>query len=153
MQRKSFCSLKIEKDTSQHSLSAINRLLKQLSSDVRPLRMRELIEILKRSHILLVRVQGKMKSDPYSIVGMGCLVEIHTPSGRSGRIEDVVIDKRHRGRSLGERLIKALIRRANDRGCRYVELTSRPQRKAANLLYQKLGLQRRETNVFRLPLP
>lgn len=113
---------------------------------------------------------------------------LFTPSGRSGRIEDVVIDEQHRGRGLGERLIKELIRRAKDRCCRYVELTvpartfgegirssaepkpiaekrpdatpaarggrftSRPQRKAANLLYQKLGFQRRETNVYRLSL-
>ena len=112
----------------------------------------ELLDVLKRSHILLVRIQGKMKRDHGLIIGMGCLVEIHTPSGRSGRIEDVVIDEQYRDRGLGERLIKGLIRRAKDRGCRYVELTSRPQRKTANLLYQKLGFQRRETNVYRLPL-
>jgi ribosomal protein S18 acetylase RimI-like enzyme len=152
VQRKPFCSLKNKKDISQHFLSAINRLLKQLSSDVRPLLMRELLLILKRSHILLVRIRGKKKNDPRLIIGMGCLVEIHTPSGRSGRIEDVVVDEQYRGRGLGERLIKELIRRAKDRGCRYVELTSRPQRKTANLLYQRLEFQRRETNVYRLPL-
>lgn len=152
MQRKHFYSLKNKKHTARHFLGAINRLLKQLSSDARPLRMHELVNVLKRSHILLLYRQGKMKSDTRLIIGMGCLVEIHTLSGRSGRIEDVVIDERHRGRGLGERVTKALIRHAKDLGCRYVELTSRPQRKAANLLYQKLGFQRRETTVYRLPL-
>lgn len=144
--------MKNEKYTSQHFLGAINRLLKQLSSGVRPLHMGELVNVLKQSQILVLYRQGKMKGDPCLIIGMGCLVEINTPSGRSGRIEDIVIDEQYRGRGLGERLVKALIRRAKNRGCRYVELTSRPQRKAANLLYQKLGFQRRETNSYRLPL-
>ena len=35
-------------------------------------------------------------------------------------------------------------------GCRTVDLTSRPSREAANRLYQRLGFQPRDTNVYRL---
>jgi hypothetical protein len=34
-----------------------------------------------------------------------------------------------------------------------VNLTSRPDRPAANRLYQRLGFEMRETNVYRLELP
>ena len=37
-------------------------------------------------------------------------------------------------------------------GLRHVDLTSRPAREAANALYQSLGYERRETNVYRLRL-
>jgi len=33
-----------------------------------------------------------------------------------------------------------------------VELTSRPSREAANRLYQRLGFERRDTNVYRFSI-
>jgi ribosomal protein S18 acetylase RimI-like enzyme len=38
--------------------------------------------------------------------------------------------------------------RAADAGVRDVELSSNPSREAANRLYQRLGFERRETNVY-----
>ena len=37
-------------------------------------------------------------------------------------------------------------------GATTVDLTSRPSREAANRLYQRLGFQRRDTNVYRYDL-
>ena len=37
-------------------------------------------------------------------------------------------------------------------GARTVDLTSRPDREAANRLYQRLGFERRTTNVYRRTL-
>ena len=45
-----------------------------------------------------------------------------------------------------------LAERAQAEGARTVDLTSRPDREAANRLYLRLGFARRETNVYRRTL-
>ena len=42
--------------------------------------------------------------------------------------------------------------RSNAQGARTVDLTSRPSREDANRLYQHLGFQRRDSNVYRFSL-
>jgi ribosomal protein S18 acetylase RimI-like enzyme len=64
-------------------------------------------------------------------------------------IEDVIVDADARGKGVGEALSREAIRIAASRGARTIELTSRPSREAANRLYQRLGFQPRETNVYR----
>ncbi|GAA3477383.1 hypothetical protein GCM10018966_019130 [Streptomyces yanii] len=41
---------------------------------------------------------------------------------------------------------------AADAGARTVDLTSRPSREAANLLYERAGFRRRESTVYRVTL-
>ena len=41
---------------------------------------------------------------------------------------------------------------ARGKGAKTVDLTSRPSREAANRLYQRIGFQPRETNVYRFDL-
>ena len=41
---------------------------------------------------------------------------------------------------------------ARDLGAKTVDLTSRPSREAANRLYQRIGFEPRETNVYRYSL-
>jgi ribosomal protein S18 acetylase RimI-like enzyme len=67
-------------------------------------------------------------------------------------IEDVVVDETLRGRGTGAALTQAGIALARERGAGAVNLTSRPSREAANRLYQRLGFQQRQTNVYILRL-
>jgi ribosomal protein S18 acetylase RimI-like enzyme len=53
---------------------------------------------------------------------------------------------------MGDALTREAIRRAALAGARTVDLTSRAGREAANRLYQKLGFELRETNVYRLSI-
>ena len=69
------------------------------------------------------------------------------------RIEDVVVDSSVRGRGAGEALSREALRIAGSLGARTVELTSRSSREAANRLYQRLGFQPRDTNVYRYSAP
>ncbi|MEO5581158.1 MAG: GNAT family N-acetyltransferase [Saprospiraceae bacterium] len=64
-------------------------------------------------------------------------------------IEDVVVDKNHRGKKIGEGLVLHAIQEARNSGIKWVDLTSRPYRMEANKLYLKLGFQKRETNAYR----
>jgi ribosomal protein S18 acetylase RimI-like enzyme len=53
---------------------------------------------------------------------------------------------------VGEALNRAALDRAREAGATTVDLTSRPSREAANRLYQRLGFEQRETNVYRITL-
>jgi ribosomal protein S18 acetylase RimI-like enzyme len=88
-------------------------------------------------------------SDQGDIVGMSTLVVFRIPTGLRAWIEDVVVDDSARRQGVGEALTLAMVARAGDLGCVTVDLTSRPSREAANTLYQKLGFDLRETNVYR----
>jgi ribosomal protein S18 acetylase RimI-like enzyme len=88
-------------------------------------------------------------SDQGEIVGIATLAVFRIPTGLRAWIEDVVVDDRARRQGVGEALTLAMVDRARDLGCITVDLTSRPSREPANALYQKLGFQRRETNVYR----
>ena len=87
------------------------------------------------------------------IVGCASLCVFMSPTGLKGSVEDVVVGEAYRGQHLGRRLLEAVIgyARAELRNVD-LHLTSRPQRVAANQLYQSLGFERRETNCYRLVL-
>ena len=86
------------------------------------------------------------------IVGAMILVLFPLPSGLRAWIEDVVVDESARGRGIGAALNRRAIEIARQAGARTVDLTSRPDREAANRLYARLGFNQRNTNVYRLEL-
>lgn len=86
------------------------------------------------------------------IVGTLTLALFRLPSGMRAWIEDVIVSETVRGRGCGEELTKAALDAARAAGARTVELTSRPSREAANRLYQRMGFQARDTNVYRYEL-
>ena len=90
--------------------------------------------------------------DEDRIVGMGTLAIVSLPEGERAQIEDVVVHETYRGQGLGEKISKQLIERARERKAGVATLSSRADRVAANKLYQKLGFEKWETNVYRLKL-
>jgi ribosomal protein S18 acetylase RimI-like enzyme len=68
------------------------------------------------------------------------------------RIEDVVVDTAARGQGVAAKLTRHALRLAQDAGARTVDLTSRPDREAANRLYERLGFQARESTVYRFAI-
>jgi ribosomal protein S18 acetylase RimI-like enzyme len=125
-------------------VEAVGRLLSQLSSSAAPLGADDLARIAGHEAVTLfvARSHG-------GIVGMLTLVTFPLPSGLRARIEDVVVDRAARGQGIGTALTNAALRLAEQRGARSVDLTSRPSRVAANRLYQQLGFQLRDSNVYR----
>lgn len=101
------------------------------------------------SHLLIAR-------DPQQgnrIVGSMCLAMFRIPTGLRAWIEDVVVDEAARGRGVGEKLNRRALDIAAEAGATSVDLTSRPSREAANRLYQRMGFEQRETNVYRYKQP
>ena len=86
------------------------------------------------------------------IIGAMVLVLYPLPSGLRAWISDVVVDAAARGRGVGAALNLRAVEIARAADARTVDLTSRPDRDAANRLYARLGFKRRATNVYRLDL-
>ena len=83
------------------------------------------------------------------IRGILTLVRYDIPTGTKFWIEDVVVDESQRGKGYGKGLMLHAIRYAGSLGARKIDLTARPERTAANRLYQDLGFIKRETNFYR----
>jgi ribosomal protein S18 acetylase RimI-like enzyme len=83
------------------------------------------------------------------VVGMLTLALFEIPTGVRAWIEDVVVDSAARGQGVAAQLVQAALDRAAHAGARTVDLTSRPDREAANRLYQRMGFEARATNVYR----
>jgi GNAT superfamily N-acetyltransferase len=134
------------REVSPGLVDAFARLIPQLSSSSPPPGPDELSDIVaSSSSILLVArtVEG-------GIVGSLTLALFRVPTGLRAWIEDVVVDENTRGAGVGEALVIAALKRAEQSGARSVDLTSRPSRHAANRLYQRLGFVARTTNVYRM---
>jgi ribosomal protein S18 acetylase RimI-like enzyme len=125
-------------------VDAAGRLLSQLSSAAAPLDADDLDRIVSHqaTTLFVARSDG-------TIAGMLTLVIYPLPSGLRARIEDVVVDKDARGRGVGSALTMAALDLAQAQGARSIDLTSRASRVEANRLYQQLGFQLRDSNVYR----
>ena len=126
-------------------VEAFARLIPQLSRSAPPPVEAELAEMIDApgTHALVARL------DDGPIVGALTLVLFRIPTGIRAWIEDVVVDEAVRGRGVGEALSRRALEVAGGAGARTVDLTSRPSRETANRLYERIGFERRDTNVYR----
>lgn len=130
---------------SSELVEALARLVPQLSSSSPAPSRSELEEIVTSpASVLLMAAEAGG-----AIVGSLTLVLFRIPTGVRAWIEDVVVDESARGAGAGEALVMAAVQRACDHGAKSVDLTSRPDRGAANRLYARLGFEARTTNVYR----
>ena len=90
--------------------------------------------------------------DQRDIVGTATVIVYTTPFWIKARIEDVVVDKASRGQGAGTALVNACLDIAREKGAQVAELQSRRSREAANRLYQRMGFELRESNLYRLVL-
>ena len=90
--------------------------------------------------------------DDERVVGMLTLITFEIPTAVRAWIEDVVVDETAREQGVAASLVQAALERAEAQGARTVDLTSRPDREAANRLYIRMGFEARATNVYRRTL-
>ena len=138
------------KKSDESALRDINNLLKQLVHDPATyvaVSMRALDEIIGNKNIILVTAK-----DGQRVVGIGLLLVVTKFRGRYGYIEDMMVDREYRGHGIGRAIAEFLIGVARKQQIKTLELSTRPSRVPANNLYQKLGFERKETNVYRLHL-
>ena len=137
-------------DVTPDVVAAFARLIPQLSRSSPPPEQEVLVELAEApgTVVLLARRRG----GEGGVIGSLTLVLFRIPTGLRAWIEDVVVDEDVRGSGVGEALNRTALDIARARGCKTVDLTSRPSREAANRLYQRLGFTRRDTNVYRYDL-
>jgi ribosomal protein S18 acetylase RimI-like enzyme len=132
---------------------AVALLVPQLSSTSSPPGLDELRRMIEDpATTLLLAVSGVESGTSGQVVGMLTLALFRLPTGIRAWIEDVVVDETARGAGVAAALTNAALDHARQLGARTVDLTSRPEREAANRLYSRLGFERRETNVYRYTL-
>ncbi|QJT03725.1 GNAT family N-acetyltransferase [Streptomyces asoensis] len=139
--------VEIAREASQELVDAFSRLLPQLSSTAKPLDYQAVDRMVScdANTVLIARTSER-------IVGTLTLVLLPLPSGLRARVEDVVVDNDARGQGLAGLLIEEALGIARQAGTRTVDLTSRPDRTAANRLYERLGFQARDSTVYRFPI-
>jgi len=130
--------------------AAFVRLMPQLSSSNPAPTRAQLTEMVTSPAITLL--VAREPDAEGAIVGSLTLAMFRIPTGRRAWIEDVVVDSAQRGKGVGEALTREALRVAQEAGAATVDLTSRPSREAANRLYQRIGFEKRETNVYRYSL-
>jgi ribosomal protein S18 acetylase RimI-like enzyme len=126
--------------------AAVAHLLPQVSSSPPPT-LEQLRQIIDDPATMLF-----VAYDDERLVGTLTLAAFRAPSGMRAWIEDVVVDDASRRTGVASALVTAALARAAEMGARTVDLTSRPQREAANRLYVRLGFEQRHTNVYRRTL-
>ena len=125
-------------------VDAFAHLIPQLSQSSPPPDAEQLAVLVDGADTVLfiARVDGV-------IIGSLTLAFYRIPTGLKAWIDDVVVDDAARGYGVGRLLNEAALAEAQRRGAKDVSLTSRPSREAANRLYQRIGFEVRETNVYR----
>jgi ribosomal protein S18 acetylase RimI-like enzyme len=138
-----------ENDNLVYSAEQINHLFKDLSRSGRGKQIDagELAAVLAHFnfHLYFVRIGNE-------IAGMGSLYFRQTLSRFTAYIEDVVVAERLQGQGLGGLLLDKLIYEARQNNVDVIELTSHPDRVAANAMYKKVGFIEPETNLYRMYL-
>lgn len=140
-------TIEIADEATTELVQAFAHLIPQLSKSSPPPTQEQVAEMVQApaSDVLVARLDG-------AIVGTLTLVTFRIPTGVRAWIEDVVVDDSARGHGVGDQLNRFALQVARDKGAKTVDLTSRPSREAANRLYQRIGFQPRDTNVYRYDL-
>ena len=131
-------------------VAAFERLIPQLSSSNPPPTRAEIGEMVASPAIVLLVARDPSRGN--EIVGALTLALFRIPTALRAWIEDVIVDTSCRGQGIGEALCQAAIEHARATGATTVDLTSRPEREAANRLYLRIGFEKRDTNVYRYNL-
>ena len=124
---------------------AMQRFLNQLTTSPMVLTESMFHQLLssENSHLFFI-----MKDE--QIAGMLTVGIYYSPTGGKAWIEDVVVDETFRGQGISKLLVAHAIEFVKSKQIPLLMLTSNPKRIAANKLYQAMGFERKETNVYRM---
>ncbi len=137
-------------DVDDDLVAGFGRLIPQLSSSNPPPDRSALAAIVDHPDVTLflardTDVDGRL-------IGSLTLVTFRIPTGLRAFIEDVVVDENTRRSGAATKLTHAALDKARSLGVATVDLTSRPSRDAANAMYQRLGFELRNSNLYRFEL-
>lgn len=141
-------TIEVANEVGDDIVEAFARLIPQLSRSAPPPSKAELQAIADHEACFLLVA----REDTGAVLGSLTLVIFPIPTAVRAWIEDVVVDDAARGKGVGELLNRRALEISAEHGAKTVDLTSRPSREAANRLYQRIGFEQRDTNVYRYAL-
>ncbi len=129
------------------NVSQIQQLLQQLTDRPVNFTSETLVHMFRNDSSYLL---GAVDEHNNRLVGILTLLLYHIPTGFKAHIDDVVVDIKERGKGIGEKLMREAMSISKEAGATQISLTSHARREAANRLYQRLGFELFETNVYTL---
>lgn len=128
---------------------ALNKLLTQLNTHATSLTKEDIENMISSpaNRLFVAR-----KKDNKEIVGMITLIIYRIPIWKKGWIEDLVVDGEYRNKGIATKLIQHAVENAKVDGVLSLNFTSRPERETANRLYERLGFEKRNTNMYWIKL-
>ncbi len=76
-----------------------------------------------------------------NLIASATLVLVKTATVSKGYIEDVVVNTIYRKLHIGEIMLEEAVKLGKARGCRYLQLTSKPKRPGTGCFYAKVGFE------------
>ncbi|WP_299530008.1 GNAT family N-acetyltransferase [Ulvibacterium sp.] len=140
-----YLSLLTPSDIDPKTENRIQILFKQLNAVRVPVSLNEILNPKNPVIIAYCTLENQ-------IVGVAAMAEYSVISGRKGWIEDVVVDEVHRGKGIGRKLMEFLIKQGRQKGISEILLFTGYHRKPAHQLYQNLGFQKKESQIYTLQL-
>jgi len=134
------------KKISLQDADRIRILVTKLGQRHKPLSDEDLQTMIDSSVTTILVVRNPKEKH---IVGMVTLAVYRIPYLKKAYLDDLIVDETHRGKGLGSKLIAAAMKLAEEKGAAYLDFTSHPSRTGANLLYEKLGFKKKESNAYR----
>lgn len=125
---------------------AILRLLPHLTSTKSLPSHEDIISLIRSESSTLW--MARYPDQTGEVAGMLTLAIYRVPTGLRSIVEDVVVHPKYRRLGIAREILQTAINFAREAGTNGVALTSNPKREAANLLYQSMGFDRRETNAY-----
>ncbi|MEM9674874.1 MAG: GNAT family N-acetyltransferase [Bacteroidota bacterium] len=122
----------------------IAKLDHQLNPNRTPLAITEVLNS-DTTYVFVYREQQQ-------IVGMATLTCYRVISGYKGWIEDVVVDKAHRGKGIGKQLTQAILEKARLLRLQRLFLYTEDEKQTAIHLYEQLGFTQKNSRLYFLAL-
>ncbi|MGI6572553.1 MAG: GNAT family N-acetyltransferase [Fermentimonas sp.] len=138
--------MKIERisQVDESTVEVFKKLMPQLTGKDKHPSLEELQRVIQSDERFLF-----FATENGEVIGTLTLVFYQLPSGLKAWIEDVIVDEQARGKGVATALLKHALQVAREKGALKADLTSMPWRQAANSLYQKMGFEKRESNMYR----
>lgn len=132
-------------DVDPETENQIHSLFKQLNAVRIPISLKDILSPKNSAIIAYYKLEDQ-------IVGVAVMAEYSVISGHKGWIEDVVVDKAHRGKGIGRKLMEFLIAEGRQKEISEILLFTGHEKTAARHLYESLGFQLKNSNLYFLKL-
>lgn len=136
--------LKFLKEKFVYDLKRVRNLVTQLDPNA-TVNEQSLYKAILNGYISKVQKNGEL-------AGIGWIFPRQTLLRKQAVVEDMIVDEKYRGLGFGEKILRDLIAWAKKQNVEVIELTTNPERIAANKLYQKIGFELHPTNHYLLKL-